>query len=348
MNIAWVLDAWESEGRLHSASASIRYRGLLPAQALAAKGHKNTYIALQTVYDAAFELGTHDVLVMGKLLPTSDLDGFAHQTTCMLKTAEAARSAGIRLIVDVSDNHFTHAKLGEYWRSLAKLANVCVVGSQPLAEAAREFTTARVEVVGDPIGSPAGQPKVYRRTPPQGALARIFRAPRPPEPVRAVWYGHQLNFGAMAQWSKKLRTVVALTVVTSRSPEMDRFVAAYNAQGSPPMRFVEWSEEAQWSAVAEADLVLLPSDPNDPRKSVKTGNRLTDAINAGRFVVASALPAYEPFRDYCDLTTDPVTAVARYVDDPDAALDKVTRGQVAVREQCGLEAIAAQWLKAMQ
>jgi len=109
------------------------------------------------------------------------------------------------------------------------------------------------------------------------------------------------------------------------------------------VEWVQWDEETQWSYVRDADAVLLPSDPAHPKLAVKSSNRLTDALNAGRYVVASAVPSYRPFDAYCSLTDEPVKALQWMIQNPDQALAMVSAGRNAVERVASVACVAEEW-----
>src|SRR3954467_1109568 len=65
------------------------------------------------------------------------------------------------------------------------------------------------------------------------------------------------------------------------------------AQTLAGCRFRPWSSDALSQELERCDAVVIPSNPHDPRKAVKSPNRFTESVWAGRFVIAHALPAYE-------------------------------------------------------
>jgi len=64
-----------------------------------------------------------------------------------------------------------------------------------------------------------------------------------------------------------------------------------------------WSLDYMTSAFEACDAVIIPQLAEDTRKRAKSNNRLVDALQAGRFVVAHAIPSYTELRDYCWLAS---------------------------------------------
>ena len=191
-----------------------------------------------------------------------------------------------------------------------------------------------------------GTPRVYAdRT--GGAVSRFFRS----EPLKLVWYGNENNIVALIRWVEWLAATwtempLEVQIVTRPVSKIQEWVQTFSrgSAGKVRVQLVEWSEEVQWRCVEASDVVLVPSDPADPAKAVKTANRLTDALCAGRYVVASPIPAYQPFADVADLGDNPVLALHAYLGNPGAARERVARGQLAVERECGEAATAVRWL----
>lgn len=356
MRIVWVVEGVEPDGSggYRSNLASNRYRAILPAQALSVLGHEVRFMGATQWLEEAPTLSA-DVVVMGKFLSGSDSRAYQALSARVLEQVRAVATRGIRVVADFNDDHFDHPLLGLHWRGLALAAQVIVAGSDAMAQRVRQFTSAHIEVVGDPVASPRFDP----RTPsPLGASARWLHKLLPAgggasRRIKLLWYGHPVNWPAMAAWLPALVEVSAdhpilLWVVTQELPQIQSVLDGVNARHSPALlaELVPWDESTQWSLLEQCDAVLVPSDPADPSKAVKTANRLTDALHAGRYVIGSSLPSYQAWADYADLSNDPVEAIRRLIADPAAALLNVSAGQCAVAQVVGLNAIAQQWFQA--
>lgn len=358
LTIHWIVEhvAGSSESGFHSSLASNRYRAIWPAQGLVAAGDR---VELIGANDWAWPADSRpDVIVVGKLVAKStDRDKGAALKQLgqrVLVTAEAAIDAGVSLVADFNDDWFDDPVHGEYWRQLAQIAHVCVVGSDPMAARVRRFTTRPTMTVGDMLGSPFGQTHVFRR-PSYVARALGRFLPGNPNPrLKFAWYGNRSNWAAMQDWAHRLASIRSeqqflLSAVTHPLPPIAAAVAEFNAKYAPKalIELVPWSETLQWDVVSRADVVLVPSNPNDSKKVVKTGNRVTDALHAGRYVIASHLPAYEPYAAAVALVDDPVDAVRHYLSNPEAAAQAVIKGQALVIENCRPAVICAKWREAI-
>lgn len=160
------------------------------------------------------------------------------------------------LIWDLTDDHFDSDKLGAYYRAMPGLVDVVTCTTPVLAQRIASETGVTAVVIPDPIEYPRHTPRV---TPPD----KLF------------WYGHTSNLQALLD----LRLERQVLIVT-------------NAQES---WCYPYSAENMQMGYAWCDAVIIPvSDPGTgPRRNAKSANRMTEAINAGRFVIANPMPAYE-------------------------------------------------------
>lgn len=357
MKISWIADDFNrrSDGSYVSALASTRYRAIAPANRLVELGLDVQLVRVQEAINAIDD--SPDVLMISKIALRPQQELFKRDSQHVLKAASEARRKGMPVIGDFNDNHFDDAVLGPYWRGLADVSSVCVVGSEAMGEAVRRVTTAPIHVIGDPLSSPYDTPRVFRR-PREGAAQRWIGRLLPGrvrDRLMLAWYGHPLNFPALQGWAEQLVSIapeqpLTLWAVTRLSEPLVAWVEDYNRRNQPraKIELVAWDEETQWAVVRDSDVVLVPSDPSDHKKIVKTSNRVSDALNLGRYVVASPIPAYLPFASSIALTDDPVLALRKYIDEPKKAMDAIVRGQAMARKLFDGDVIARAWLRAIE
>jgi glycosyltransferase involved in cell wall biosynthesis len=180
-----------------------------------------------------------------------------------------------------------------------------------------------VSVVTDPVEGERGEPRASIAPPP-----------------RLLWFGHPLNLDTLPFGLYQLaerRINFALTVLTAPGSGAEQL----------GHRFRAWSTAALFEELRECDAVIIPSNPDDPRKSVKSPNRFTEALWAGRFAIAHPLPAYEPLGDYGWVGADLGDGLAWLLDNFGEAVERVRAGQQVVAEQFSAAAVARAWRSAI-
>ena len=102
-----------------------------------------------------------------------------------------------------------------------------------------------------------------------------------------LWFGHSAN----------LATLRGL-------PALGRTMLCTNATGPG---IVPYSLENLWKCLRQCDIVILPQ-----HKDWKSANRMVESLRAGRFVVASDIPAYRGFDQYLGDIAEGVEWVRRH------------------------------------
>ncbi len=358
MLIYWLVDGIKKDigGGFTSSLASNRYRAIIPASQLLRDGHAVELIPMTMSAGELEKLTPPDVFVVGKLLLNNDPMRFERLALNVLDSVASASGRGTTTVADFSDNHFDNHQVGAYWRALAAQADVCTAASDAMAHEVQRHSRGPVFTVVDPLASPASVPRVFRRRQGLSAWSRqLLSGSASLHRLKLVWYGNKVNWPSMKRWAEALGKFAAtqplmIWVVTQPDPIIENYIRHFNERYQPTalMELVAWNESTQWSVVADADVVLLPSDLSTNTKTVKSANRLTDAVNAGRYVVASPIPAYQAFSSYVTLTEDPVEAIREYLAQPAKAFEKLSAGQAVVRSHHSSSQVATQWLRAFR
>lgn len=358
MLIHWIVDGIKGdlENGFSSPLASNRYRAIIPAAQLRRDGHRVEFIPMNDWTTSKARSSPPDVYVIGKLLPNNDPSRFERLALQVLDGITDAAARGVTTVADFSDDHFENPQVGAYWRALAAQAGICTAGSDVMAQAVQRHSRGPVVTVGDPLASPPVAPRVFQS--PKGVSAwaqRLLGGSKTAHRLKLVWYGNNGNWPAMQQWSDALGDYsvsqsLLVWVVTRPNSTIENYIRRFNDKYGPAalMELVPWDEITQWSVVQDADIVLVPSDTSSRIKTVKSSNRVADALNAGRYVVASPIEAYEVFRPYASLTNEPVQALQEYLADSKKALAKVEAGQAVAREKFNSSYIASEWSRAFQ
>ncbi len=122
-------------------------------------------------------------------------------------------------------------------------------------------------------------------------------------------------------------------------------LTAFTAGHGPALaaRFTPWSLAATWQAIADADLVVVPSLTGQ-RKAVKSANRLVDSIRLGRFVIAYPLPSYTALGSYVWLGESMAAGIRWAVANPEVVHCRLHAGQKYVTTRFAPDVVARQWL----
>ena len=314
MRVVWVSLAplRKTPAGFTSDLASVRYRITLPAAAVA--GSKVTQLVAGTNRRTLLErFAGADVAVFGKLFDPALAE-------LALETIAALRGRGVKVIVDYSDDNFAHPVVGPVYRALANAADLLVASTDGLAEVLRAEAAAPVQVVTDPVEGKRGEPRSATR-----------------QPVHLLWFGHPLNLDTLKLGLPQIRLPFELTLVTAPG-------SGAEAMGH---RFRAWSAQAVFDELRECDAVIIPSDPHNPRKLVKSPNRFTESLWAGRFVIAHPLPSYDPLGAYGWVGEDLGEGLAWLLDNPDAAVARVRAGQDAVAGRFSPQTVGRAWQSAI-
>jgi hypothetical protein len=238
------------------------------------------------------------------------------------------------LVIDVCDNPFAKpAPVPDFYSRVLKDCDAVVVNSGRMAELIAPHSARQPQVIEDAILASMEEP----------AFAPATR-------IKLLWFGHPTNFQYMDASIEALARFAAgrpcrLTVVTEDGVGGAEWARDVQAHLGPALeaRFIPWSLENMRRALQESDLVLIPSDPEDPLKAGASANRIAEALNAGRFAVASPVPSYLAFSEAAWLGRGLVSGIEWALAHRDEVLDRIRRGQTLVAEKFAADRIGRQW-----
>lgn len=175
-------------------------------------------------------------------------------------------------------------------------------------------------------------------------------------PIGICWFGNtaaatlpSLTRALEAILARHPGTAFSIELVTTGRWEMIKPLVQRLAQTRPGLEFslTEWSIEATWRALERCDFVLLPHECNDPWVRGKSHNRLAAAIAAGRIALASPIPSYLELKDYAWVDDDLAGGIDWALSNPDAARERIARGQAHVERHHSTAVIAEKWSRAL-
>lgn len=356
MLIQWIVDGIQGNAQQGYSSnlASHRYRCIMPARGLKKLGYDIEYISCDGWLRNHLKQPAQAIIVAKRLPSPNGISSFIDQNAKLLEQLQLKKQQGIPVIADVNDDHFNspQSAIADYWQNLVRLTDVIITGSSTMAERVKQFSNAPTIVIEDPLESPTGEIRIFQRPSAGQALLQNLVSRRGwfNQRLQLVWYGNSMNWPDLAASIPNLTTLAndlafTLKIITTPTPEILAFIKGYNAHGNPnaQLTFAEWKQETVWQEVAEAHIVLLPSNLANSTKTVKTANRLAEALNSGRFVVAHPVPAYQQLEDYVWLGEQLADGVRWAIDHPKVVDQKIHDGQIQVKNQFSIEAIAQKW-----
>jgi hypothetical protein len=256
-----------------------------------------------------------------------------------VELAQQARALGARVVVDLCDDHFDTPDLGPAYHALCQLADRVTASTAAMAEVIRQSTGKRAALIDDPYEGPPGAPQ--------------FEPNR--DRARLLWFGHPVNFDTVTDMVPKLgelarSTPLSLHVVSNSSNSGIRgYLDQVNRHFGPGLAssFTEWSPEATWQALAECDMVVVPSLPS-AKKLVKSPNRVVEPLRAGRFVVAYPLPSYVELADFIWLGENVAEGVAWAVANAAEVRRRIAAGQAHIHRRFSPLSIGRVWEAVLQ
>jgi glycosyltransferase involved in cell wall biosynthesis len=181
---------------------------------------------------------------------------------------------------------------------------------------------------------------------------------RPGPVLRLAWFGQfaaplrPFIEGELAAIARGLAGKPAeLAFVTHASQaalveEMASALREVNAHFS--VRHVPWSVQATAHELARADIVVLPQDAQADWGRVKSHNRLVETIRAGRYAVASPIPAYLELAGYAGIGGDLAAELDWALANPAEALRRISLGQTYVAQRFAPARIADEWARVLE
>lgn len=328
MKVVWITpksDLIDTPSGVDSRVASVRYRALMPATGLRARGHR----ALVTGHDATSrdqvrgEIADADVVVFRR-----DYDAPEGIEQLLAETV----AAGKKTLFDLSDDRL-HGRVGPHLQRMVELAGGVVTMSDALCRKVVDEFGKQARFIGDPFEGPHGEPRF-----------------QPGARLKALWFGHPVNLPSLEQSLPVLlqaakRKPMDLRIVTERVDGIERQCKQFNAKhrNALSLRFAEWSNAGTWSSLAESDVVVIPYIAGHVRSLAKSPNRIIESLRAGRLVIAHPIPSYMEFRDWAWIGDDLAEGFSWALDNPDVVVPRIAAAQSHIAATYSAECITAAW-----
>lgn len=316
-HIHWLLDIEDGsyESVVKATMASQRLRAGCMMQ------NAGAHNAIVTAGKAVPENASH--LIIGKMGTDSVRENQSH----WLNTISSFQCKKGRTVLDFTDNHLDlKTELTDFYMQTLNIVDQVVCSSDHLSQALRKHFHGHIYTIPDPIE--------VNLTPPKTS---------PSWPRTILWFGHSsnltylLNFLPFLHASAPIRLLILSDLESLHTLQNSKFQKPDNLL----MEFREWTIDSLVDAAAESDCCIIPSDPQDPRKSGASSNRLLTALALGLPTVASGLASYLPFAQYFNsIESDQSINV---IIDPCAYSQQVLRAQEAFISQYSVSSIGTQW-----
>ena len=352
MNVRWIIRApiEQKNNSVYSPYAGIRLRTIVCVTELAKLEHTAGIVSPAESTDLA-QLTLDDEcerVILGLFLPTIT-ESFIEVGVKLATLVGRLRSRGIKVVIDICDDHFEDPQRGAFYARLVPLVDAVTVNTAVMAEIVRTHTPKPVHVIGDPYASTRAEPAftARRRPRPRWWPFRVRR-------LELVWFGHQSNLETVYRCAATLlplakRVPLSITLVSAPGFGGEQFCETFNQAhvGDCELRFVAWSMATTAAALATADLVILPSDVTSRAKSVKSANRLIDALRAGRFPIAHPLPAYREFADHAWVGEDLAAGIEWALHHPAEVVARTRAAQDYIEAHYAPGVIGARWAQVL-
>jgi glycosyltransferase involved in cell wall biosynthesis len=359
MNVCWIsrFPLSERDGKPYSVHAAVRLRTLIPIEAMRANGVAANVAAI----DEHWQLCDIDVVESCQVAVFDQLYPFGSEQLDVAGVAifdmiSHLRQLGIKTVADIHDDHFGLPGRSEYFHRLVQLVDAVVVNSPEMKRIVAARTSRPIEVIGDPFEGPHGEP-AFQPGMQQSLLQRLLRRILPwrnATRLKLAWFGHPTNAGAVYALMPQLLPLasqipIRLTLISAAESGIEEWCELFNFRHGRVCRivFVPWSLADTWRVLRECDICVLPVDVAKESKSAKSANRLVEALRAGRFVVASPLPAYQEFAASARIDENIDQGILWALDHPAEVVERIRTGQAAIEQKYSPDAIARQWQQVM-
>ena len=323
-----------------SSMASIRLQ-LIPAIKAAISRHIETEIwSLHCdKIDDQVLMNKYLACIVGKLATHSHLE----QSMYVANSAILSRfkDIDVPIISIYSDNHARKEDLmGTLYRQILRASSLVVCPTKTLQKAVNQFNS-QVEtcVIEDPW-------QVQDMTGMRESLG---------ECIRIVWFGSHLNWKYMKNilvdtWKilEPNRKYIFRILTIKKAVELVKNnVIKSNPPCNVQIRSIQWSNDDQpnqlQKVLENSDIVLVPSDPDDPAKKGVSHNRVVDAVRAGCIAIASPMPSYKEIEKAVIIGDNIPRLLRETIDSYDSLSAKISQSREAILERFSPDLNANKW-----
>jgi hypothetical protein len=264
-------------------------------------------------------------LVIGKIGTSSN----NMRENLWVNQIEEQKRMGTKIVLDYTDDHlnFKSPMTSFYEGSLAYI-NTAITSSTFLADKLKQKSKISVEIIPDAIEVPIFKPKI-----------------RENDSRNILWFGHASNINYLIEFIntfKNMKQKTTLFILTNEQGVNIFNQTKFNIDKSLSIQLGLWSIQAMINTSKVCDLIIIPSDPNDPKKAGVSSNRLITALALGLPTAASVMESYKEYNEYfTDIDSEKFIEL---IDNPDKFHLQVLEAQNRIIPQFTQEAIGQKWI----
>ncbi len=266
-----------------------------------------------------------DFIVIGKIGATNN----SLRENLWLNQIAQQKKIGAKIILDYTDDHlsFESPMTSFYERSLPYL-NAAITSSPFLADKLRQKIKCFTEIIPDAIEVPIFKPKIK-----ENVSKNVF------------WFGHASNINYLIKFISKWRNLkqkMTLFILTNEQGIVIFNQTKFNIDKNLSIQLGLWSIQAMINTSNFCDLIIIPSDPSDPKKAGVSSNRLITALALGLPTAACIMESYKEYDQYfTDIDSEKFIEL---IDNPDKFHNQVLEAQDKIIPQFTQEAIGQKWI----
>jgi hypothetical protein len=239
------------------------------------------------------------------------------------------KSAGKVIILDYTDNHLglPNSQMADFYKSALQYIDYTITPSGHMANLLNAHYKGKNNIIYDPVEISNSIPKILTH-----GVKKI------------LWFGHGSNLQYLLNYlySQSNSTQFFELLILSDRASLEFLVR------NPPkislnlkINLAEWSISNMIAASKIADACIIPSDPQDPKKSGASSNRLITSFALGLPTAASNIPSYVPYSDYYfDLQS---AEIDDFLNSLDKYSLKISLAQAIVTPNYTMDKIGGEW-----
>lgn len=222
-------------------------------------------------------------------------------------------------VFDICDDHFDKEN-GPYYKKMCTLADVLTCNTDRMQKRIEEVMGREVVVIPDPVTFPFVDPEV-----PEEKTKETI--------PQILWFGHATNLKPLQDLVETKKFPYRVTAVTNAIPWTH-----------PNVDLKTWFPNVVEANIKNFDVVILPTDSDDPYIKTKSPNRAVDAIASGKFVVTDNKDIYGDLKDF--IFIGGIEEGIKYWQKTSSKTleNKIKKGQKFIKEVYGLDKITDAWL----